>query len=379
MDNQDIDRLILRLINNTISEIDSERLVKWLEIPENLNYFNEFVKVNQLVNSNKKFDHRYSLKQFLEKSQRESRFKKRIWYVAASLIIFISVGIFISKNNFGSTLVSPQIVNTIEVGGDKAVLTTSDGTSVLLEKGKNYKTEDATSNGEELVYKESTSGEIAYNTLSIPRGGQYILKLADGTKVWLNSDTKLKYPVSFANSEVRQVEILYGEAYFDVSPSTNHNGSKFKVVSKGQEVVVLGTEFNIKAYKDEPYVYTTLVEGKVNVIVNESSMKMNLKPKEQAVLNLSSNEVFITEVETYYETAWTKGLFAFKGKPLSEIMKVLSRWYDTDIYFDNEEIKEAQFNGILGKNQNLEEILSLIKKTKSIENYEIQKNGILIK
>ena len=148
--------------------------------------------------------------------------------------------------------------------------------------------------------------------------------LSDGTKVWLNSESQLKYPVAFNDGETRQVELVYGEAYFDVSPSTAHKGARFKVFNQSQEVEVLGTEFNIKAYKDETNIYTTLVEGKV--AISAAGKNQILKPNQQSNLNLETGSIEITTVDVYNETTWIDGIFSFENKPLKEILKVLSRW-----------------------------------------------------
>ncbi|MDD7888010.1 FecR family protein [Flavivirga sp. 57AJ16] len=302
--------------------------------------------------------------------------------VAASLILFIAFNFVFNKNNklITNSESQPTIVNNnIKIGTDKATLTLEDGTNVILEKGQNYTANNIESNGEDIIYKSTNApkSKIAYNYLTIPRGGQYHIVLADGTEVWLNSESKLKYPASFVDGKTRRVELVYGEAYFDVSPSTNHNGSKFKVLSGIQEVEVLGTEFNIKAYKDENLIYTTLVEGKVSVD-NTNGTEL-LKPNEQSVLNKENKDILITEVDVQSEVAWKKGLFSFKNKSLKDIMKVLSRWYDVDVVFVDKTLEDVQFKGVLSKNQNIEEILILIKNTNFINAYEINNNTITIR
>ncbi|MCR8668951.1 FecR domain-containing protein [Aestuariibaculum sp. M13] len=381
MDRIEADRLILRLINNTISEEESEKLAKWVEDSGNLNYFNEFVEVNQLISSKKKFDHRYSLEKFVEKSQAENRFRKRTLYIAASIVIFISLGLFFTKNeNSKSEFVTPVIVNNnIEVGSDKATLTLEDGSEVVLEKGTLYENEKVTSNGEELVYniKDSSSKELAYNTLTIPRGGQFFIKLSDGSKVWLNSESQLKYPISFEEGETREVELVYGEAYFEVTHSTEHQGSHFKVLNRSQEVEVLGTEFNVKAYMDELKIYTTLVTGKVEV--STSNGKKVLTPSQQSIVDVSKNNISISEANVYNEVSWKKGIFSFNDKSLKEIMIVLSRWYDMDVEFANKDIEDKEFIGVLGKDQAIESILSKIKSFGVINNYEINNKKVIIR
>lgn len=297
--------------------------------------------------------------------------------VAAVVIILISVGfvahIILNKKEHRA-LEGPQII----AGTDKAILTLEDGSQVALQKGIPFQNELVTSNGERLDYERGqTKFNTAFNYLTVPRGGKYQIALSDGTEVWLNAATKLKYPVTFKPGETRVVELLYGEAYFDVSPSTKHQGSRFKVATKGQEVVVLGTEFNIKAYEGENEVFTTLVEGKVDVKVNEHSE--SLSPGEQTVMHVLSREVVKKTVDIKYDIAWVKGYFNFKDKPLKEIMKVLSRWYDVEIYFESNDLEQVKFSGLLNRNQHIEDILNGIQNTNIINAYEIKNKTVTIK
>ena len=299
------------------------------------------------------------------------------FYAAASIILLVSIayiGIVHHSKKIDSKIVDIQI----EVGVNKATLTLNDGSDVILEKGNVYKTENITSNGEQLVYaeKKNAVSKINYNYLTVPRGGQFQIKLSDGSEVWLNSDSKLKYPVTFAHGETRVVELLYGEAYFDISSSTAHNGAKFKVRTQMQEVEVLGTEFNIKAYRDENHIYTTLVEGKVSVTTKHLTER--LSPGEQSIFNTESKSLVTAIVDVSYDISWTKGLFSFKDKSLKEIMKVLSRWYDVEVSFENEALEKVKFNGVLNKNQTLNDILNGIKNTKFINAYDIENKKITI-
>lgn len=304
--------------------------------------------------------------------------------VAATLAILISSSFFANKYYFNISksnieTVSTKIVNTIVPGTDKATLTLGDGSEIVLKKGIAFQTKNANSNGKKIIYKAENvnkKAEVAYNYLTIPRGGQFFIELSDGTKVWLNSESQLKYPVSFIAGVTRQVELVYGEAYFDVSPSTMHNGSKFKVVNQAQELEVLGTEFNIKAYKDEQNVYTTLVEGKVEI--NASSVKLLLVPNEQSNLNKLSNKMSVSVVDVNTEISWKTGVFRFKGKRLIDIMKVISRWYDVEVVFENKELESLKFKGVLEKEQSIEEILSIMKSS-TITDYEIKDKVITLK
>ena len=310
-----------------------------------------------------------------EKQSKTIKMRPWVYTAAASIVILLGITFFLNKDNSSQIDNQPVIVD-IEAGTDKATLTLEDGTEIALEKGTTYQTLNANSNGEEIIYK-ATGKDITYNTLAIPRGGQFHIQLSDGTKVWLNSESKIKYPVAFAEGEIRQVELIYGEAYFDVSPSTEHNGAKFRVFNQSQEVEVLGTEFNIKAYKDETNIYTTLVEGKV--IVNYAGKYQILEPNQQAVLNTHSNTIETSIVDVHNETSWIKGLFSFKQKPLIEIMHVLSRWYNIDtVNFETKALEAVNFDGVLSKNQNIKDILNIIKDTGFITNFTITDKIITI-
>ncbi|WP_163517955.1 FecR family protein [Gelidibacter japonicus] len=319
------------------------------------------------------------------KSRIEVPVRKIYWKYAAAAILIIALAstYFLRETIFNTQIenTTPIIVNNqIEPGFDKATLTLEDGTQVALEKGTAYQTQNASSNGEEIVYSSSpttSNQQPTTNILTIPRGGQFQLTLADGTRLWLNSETQIKYPVSFTDGESRQVELVYGEAYFEVSHSTEHKGSDFKVFNQTQEVQVLGTEFNIKAYKDESNIYTTLVSGKV--AINTASTKEVLAPNQQANLNLTTDNLSIKNIEIKAEIAWINGEYIVKNKSLKEIMKVLSRWYDMDVTFANKELENVRFVGVLGKDQDIVTILNTIQGFGVIKNYEIKNKNVILK
>lgn len=304
--------------------------------------------------------------------------KFKFMAMAASLLLLISISLIINKIN-PLKIETPAVAHKeILIGSDKATLTLEDGSVIALEKGKSYTKGNAASNGEKLVYNSNGKPAVsANNLLTIPRGGQFFVQLADSTKVWLNSESQLKYPVAFVDGETRQVELVYGEAYFEVSPSTKHKGSRFKVKTQEQNVEVIGTEFNIKAYKDEPAIYTTLVKGVV--AVSNVAQKQILTPNKQSKITEYNGSIAVSEVDVYNEISWRKGLFVFKGMPLKDIAKVLSRWYDVDIVFADPALGNVKFNGVLNKNQKLEDILTTIKNINFINAYEKKDNKIIIK
>jgi len=384
-----IEPLIIKFLCNkaySISKEELEYLETWIENPKNQATFSRYIKVNIAI---EKHLNTYDIERVEQKIKDQIKQKKHLFFIrkfkkaiiytaAASILLMVALTIFLNKES-DATYVKPTIVNDeIPIGTDKATLTLGDGSKIALKKGKEYIIDGITSNGVELVYDSETKSTVTtYNTLTVPKGGQFHVILSDSTEVWLNSDTQIKYPVVFAEGKTRQVELIYGEAYFDVSPSTKHNGAIFKVLAKEQEVEVLGTEFNLKAYSNENSIYTTLVEGQV--AVDFGFVKKTLVPNQQSIINIDNKNVDIVSVDVYNETSWKEGIFSFKGKALKDIMKVLSRWYDTEVVFFNQNIEEIKFNGVLSKNQNIEDILITIKNTNFINAYEIHKNTITLK
>jgi len=316
-----------------------------------------------------------------KKTTRKPKKRQRTLYWkyagAASVLLLIAVTFFKDVSiGFEKPEVAVATV-PIEIGSSKALLTLGDGSIIALNEGEAFESTNMSSNGEEIVYIDTRANKKPeYNLITIPKGGQFLITLSDGTQVWLNSESQLKYPTHFIEGENRIVELVYGEAYFDVTPSSEYHGSGFKVFNNQQEVDVLGTEFNIKAYKDEVNIYTTLVEG--NVAIRYSGKNIKLKPSQQSIID-SNNNAVVKTVDVFNEVSWKDGVFSFENKTLKEIMKVLSRWYDVTIVFENESIAEELFFGILDKNQNIEEILNSIKNFEIIKDYEIRNKTIKLK
>jgi transmembrane sensor len=382
-------KIFVKYINRECTEEEVQQIIEYFKTSIDLADFPTIESVQNLLDAHPDMelddaDRIYNniQKRASQQENKPAKKKRYLWkYAVAAIFIGLIATTYVVRNNTSNIPreTTPILVNTIVPGTDKATLTLEDGSIVALEKGVSFQTKNANSNGKKIIYKAEDVGkktEVAYNYLTIPRGGQFFIELSDGTKVWLNSESQLKYPVSFIAGETRQVELIYGEAYFDVSPSTMHNGAIFMVVNQGQEVEVLGTEFNVKAYKDEQNVYTTLVEGKVKI--NAASIQQLLVPNEQSNLDRVSNIMSVSIVDVKTEVSWKMGVFSFKGKPLKDIMKVIARWYDVEVVFENKELELLKFKGVLEKAQPIGEILSIMKSS-SITDYQIKDKVITLK
>jgi len=286
--------------------------------------------------------------------------------VAALVLICLTATLFYIQHG-GRAIQTPKLSNTrgaIPPGGNKATLTLANGSTILLDSARNGhlafqgKTNIVKVDGQ-LTYKGTGATEILFNLISTPRGGQYAVILADGTKIWLNAASSLKYPTAFTGTS-RSVE-LTGEAYFEVA---GDKSKPFKVRLNGMDVQVLGTKFNIKAYLDDESVKTTLVDGSVKlsaVIAGEAL----LKPGQQGIWSQQQPRFTIREVNTNNEIAWRNGYFAFDNENIHDIMKDLSRWYNVDIEFGNNLI-EKKFGGTVSRYQNAEEVLEMLELTGSV-------------
>jgi ferric-dicitrate binding protein FerR (iron transport regulator) len=211
------------------------------------------------------------------------------------------------------------------------------------------------------------SGEIVYNTISTARGNKYQLLLGDGTKVWLNSATSLKYPVAFKGRD-RRVE-LTGEGFFEVAKDKT---KPFSVVTSSQEITVLGTHFNVNSYKDEETVQTTLLEGSVSV--RDTRTAVVLKPGSQALSDGSGLQVK-KDVDTDKVISWKQGWFDFDGMDLKMILRQVSRWYDVDVVYKGS-ISNERFGGRIKKDVPLSRVLQLLQNTGG--KFQLQGNVVTV-
>jgi len=288
-------------------------------------------------------------------------FYKRTLVRAAAILVFISTGIFFLYNNHSRHQIANNKPNTHDVapGGNKAILTLSNGSKVVLNNVKNG--DLATQAGATVIKKDSllsykatkaNVSQVLYNTITIPNGGQYQLVLADGTKVWLNAASSLKFPTQFSGKD-RTVE-LTGEAYFEVAKNKD---KPFNVKTTTQTVQVLGTHFDINSYSNETAVKTTLLEGSVKVLSPVGNVIIS--PGQQAVLS-NNNELSVNKDADINEViAWKNGMFQFDDADIQTIMRQVARWYDIDVEFKGL-IPNYTYHGKISRNSNASQVLKIL-------------------
>lgn len=310
--------------------------------------------------------------------------RRLLWLkIAAMFLVILSIALyFLPSRQPATRLVYSAKANDSKIipGGNKAYLTTSNGTVITLDDLKNgrlsiqtgtdvSKVKDGVLQYDQKTGKRVEDAAMAYNTITIPRGGQYQLILSDGTKVWLNSASSLKYPVAFSGNE-RAVQ-LSGEAYFEVA---KNRSKPFNVSLNGLKVQVLGTHFNITAYSDEKAIKTTLLEGSVKLIAENRNVV--LRPGEQGILIANSESINVQEVDSDEAVAWKEGYFVFNNEDLHEIMKRISRWYDVDVVFPKN-FKRANFGGTVSRFKDVSQVLNSLELTGSVH-FKIEERRIIV-
>ena len=303
------------------------------------------------------------------KKKKIFQLSKICWYkqaAAALILLFIGLGTyynFIATNDSETTVITTPVLakKDLPPGRSRAILTLSNGSTVVLDSiGNGFVTQQSntqivkTAKGQ-LSYTtlNQNSKELVYNSVSTPRGGQYQLVLPDGTKVWLNAASSIRFPVAFVGKE-RKVTIT-GEAYFEVAKDKK---KPFIVSSANMDVEVLGTHFNVSAYAEESIVKTTLLEGSVKI--NNKKSEVYLVPGQQSQLNNSGQFSIKNNIDVDKEIAWTKGKFQFNSNTIQEIMLQLSRWYDVEVIYQGK-VSSETFSAIVKRSSNISQVLKLME------------------
>jgi transmembrane sensor len=386
----EIRKLVEKYLHDTATDEETEKLFLWYRSEMNADS-------NWNLDA---FEDEEDLKLFIlskidapDLIEKQTPVYRKFYYLAAaaSVAIFMAIGLyFYNKNDqtydTAATLASVKLAVKqkaidIQPGTYKAILTLSNGKKIILDDSQNEVV--ILNDGGIKVHKnakgiieytlnrlgkeqnEKIEAQTGYNTIQTPIGGKFQLTLADGSKVWLNSASSLRFPVYFSGDN-RTVE-LKGEAYFEVAKSQN---KKFTVRSGNQTVEVLGTHFNINAYSDEPVITTTLIEGAIRVVELNTHKFQILKPGEQSKVH---NDIKIQRKDTQADIAWKDGYFYFENSSIETVMRQLERWYGITVRYESV-LPQHHFEGAISTDLTLLEVLEILQKSNihfSLEGKEV--------
>lgn len=376
---QKIDWYILkRSIKGDLTDEEKQTLGVWLnESEENRRYYRKMQSFFAREEEDKEIDVLKNFKQFERKTYgKRRRLVVGVLRYAAVFVVLVGCVVLWRSLNTGSRETGTRQF-ALAPGMEKAILYTETGERIVLESQARRSIVVADSfrvqqDSNVLNYAAMNAEGKMINemhTMRVPRGGEFSMKLSDGTMVYLNAETDLRYPVQF-NGDERRVA-LAGEAYFDVTKS----GKPFVVEVNGFEVRVLGTRFNVHAYKGEARFETTLEQGSVEVKTKDHILL--LEPGEQAVLTdvgkLSKQKV---DVNRY--TAWKDGHFVFDDERLEDVMNTVARWYDIKVFYQNQDVKDVRINGNISRYKDFSVLLEKIEKL-DVAQFEIKENTIIVK
>lgn len=388
MDNSIFEKLLEKYLSGTASEDEKKQLMVWY------NSFDDDTVIvkSESIDQERKAYERLSgrLDKILAAPDKKGKVisVKRnyiLWKVAAAMIILFCG--YWGWKNFQSNDNSDQLqisIRKVQPGHNGAILTLADGKQIVLDSVENGNISLSGNNkiikkGAQVIYGTqglNADAPVTYNMLTTPNGREFEIVLPDGTKVWLNAASSIKYPTVF-NSGPRVVEVT-GEAYFEVAHLADKKGGRipFVVHTNRMTIQVLGTHFDVNAYYDEPYTKTTLLEGSVSANEKGSNKMEIIKPGQQALVsNTSIGEVRIQSADIDKAVAWKNGLFQFNDDQLEVILRQVSRWYNVDIDCAASK-KDLRFNGIISRRSNVKAIMDLLSAT-GVVNFEI-KDGKLI-
>ncbi|GET25616.1 FecR family protein [Prolixibacter sp. NT017] len=371
--------LITKYSEGDIAEEEYHVLKAWMEEDaDNKKIFSEyliFLKNARRVRFSDRVDNEIAWGVIQSQLRKRKSFNIKLYLrYAAVFLMMVTLTVSYLKLNQKNAMESKIADNSsIQPGKPKAILELGDGRIVNLEEigdsaailaaGTKIQKRD-----EVVDYRNAKPETEMMNTIRIPRGGEYHLVLSDGTRVWLNSDSELTFPMRFSG-KTREIS-LKGEAYLEVAKNKNF---PFVVDVKGISVTVLGTSFNIKAYDK---IETTLVEGKVS-IHTDASQDVVLTPNEQGVVSEDHSKVIVKHVDTRLFTAWKDGVFAFRSMTLEEIMRTFERWYDVKVTFESDDLRNRRFTGNLKRYEDITPHLDMIGMTTDVD-FKISGNKIVV-
>lgn len=324
------------------------------------------------------FDYRIAFRELQGRIRRKQLKRYRYMFATAAASICVAIGLYLlweSDITGNSASQEPRVVLSERKG---IVLTLTDGSEIQLDHKKQFLSESKVAitidsgNMQYVVVDTLVPDTLSYNILNVPRGGEYSVILSDGTMVWLNAASSLKFPVAFHGNQ-RKI-YLSGEAYFDVSAHPQH---PFIVSTEKGDVAVYGTQFNVKQYPEEKEIEVTLVKGAVSFMLPKGNA-VPLQPGNRLVFDGLETSPRIAPVNVKNYVSWKDNLFCFDEESLDNIMRILSRWYDVNIVFRSVSLKELKFTGYLNKYNDIRSFLRLFEASVPVV-FDIQDDTIVVK
>ena len=379
----DIDERILRVLNGVASSREKASLDEWFQSSvEHEDYYRErvrdFQRIKMLVNITRAEDMKQQVCKTLNKAVRKQtkakiRMSRRGWYKIAGMAAILIVGFMVrfhDKNTSHDHLLKQPIiypgksVATITLANGEELEVGNRGLNVREENGMFLKLDSTV-----ITYsgKQADSGKVVYNTLTVPAGGEYRLVLSDGTKVWMNAESVVRFPVVFPTGERRVA--CDGEVFFDVARDSLR---PFRVETAGNVVKVLGTRFDIRHYEDEPY-SAVLLSGSIRL--SRGKHEVLLKPGEQAQL---MEERWVVGKAGASATSWIDGYFLFDNRSLEYIMRELARWYDIEVFFVDSDKQNEYYSFEIERSSSLKQVMNILEKTRTLD-IELKGRTVIIR
>ena len=369
---------IVEMLQGELDEEQRQKLESWLEEdPANrelLDKIREEKRWQGGIRQIAYFDDKMDWSAVLQTSFRRRRVIRMYRACAvAGIVLLLGVGGLFLMQKPEKTRVIIARVQPHEVK-----LNTASGKSYSLDLAGDIITEETVlkSDGKKLMFeaREQANGKVEWTTVDVPRGGTYNVELSDGTEVFLNAESILRFPNSFEEGTCREIWID-GEAYFKVKRDEAH---PFVVHTGNIEVEVLGTEFNLMAYHQNPEEHVTLVRGKVKVRDCERRGEVVLTPGVQAVFDKDREIMTSQKVDVGYYTAWMEDLFAFRETPFDEVMRILARWYDFEFFFQNPDVQDFIYSGKVARYATLNEVLDVFRQTGDLD-FDVKDKVVIVR
>ncbi|WP_018335957.1 FecR family protein [Butyricimonas synergistica] len=383
---EDIVRLVLKSLEECLTEDEQKHIDEWLQANpgrvEEMQQLKRYAAAGRDIRTFRQINIDDAWKRIDWQTEKAPGWKRRrmapYWWSAAAVVVLVIVGVLFMnrpKEPVSTTLIASSAgfkpgsqKATWELPGGKLIELEEDGVRLLTGEDGSVLGRDSANT---LIVGKGRKGEVEQSVIRVPQGGEYGVVLADGTKVWINSESELSFPSAFEGKD-RVVE-LKGEAYFDVVKDAGH---PFIVKTGETAIRVLGTSFNICGYAEDGYQQTTLVSGSVEV--DYRGKQYRLTPGEQLEVREEGGEPEIRKVDVRLYTSWKDGMFRFLDMPLDELTVKLKRWYDVNFVFENEACKAYRFSGAVRKDVDFNEFIQLVETTTNVK-FEIDGDNIVIK